>query len=146
MKNIYFLLLVLISTSCSVKSIYSNDILEVNNPSFQKYLDTVNAEEDNKAIVIFTTWYENDTIRLINGEKVLLNEVFTTTAQLGLTTTAVIDKNYKVVIEIVSPKKIKRINLNKEKIGNYKFIYIKREIKNRNKYTIEYGNTKKSFY
>lgn len=145
MKKIACIYLIILCSSCSnIKSVYTDSELDINDRSTNVLIEKFKAEEENKSIVIFTTWYENDTVKLTNGKNVLLNEAIETTPQLGFSEAKTVLNDESVEIHISTPKQT-TIVLNSEKIKNYKFIYVSRDTFKRQKYTVEYSNILKKF-
>ena len=145
MKNIFYFLTCLFAISCSnVKSTFSNDKLNMEDKIIQYKIKKAKAEESNKSILFLTSGFENDTIQIINGKEVLVNEPLETIAQLSLTTVQTVNNEEEVKINILS-KKPTRISLNTGKLKTHKFIYIKRDIFNRKKYLVEYTNQSRNF-
>jgi hypothetical protein len=144
-KFIYIFSLFIFFGCTNVKHIYVLQDLDVNNKSVQNILDKFKAKENNKSIIFFTSWFEKDTVELINGDNLIFRKPLNTVAQLSFTTLGVVLNDEKVTINILTKKPIKII-LNQEELKKHKFIYISRDAFNRKKITVEYSNIKRDFY
>ncbi|WP_029292418.1 hypothetical protein [Chryseobacterium hispalense] len=127
--------------SCSaVKTteIYGTETKIVDNVRSQVLIKKFNAEDKNKSFLVFASGFDN-VITVKNEDSIILNEKSRTLSILGYTNSCIILNNKEVTITIDNKQTVK---LNKEKLPNYKFIYVG---KDRNHYKIEYTNNAKSF-
>lgn len=149
MKKIYIILTVVlcfvILIGCAnVKKTYNNTPLNKENGVIKKILQAANAETDDKSVVVFTSWFENDTIKIFNGKEMVYNNVVKTSPDTGLSTFKGVSNSEDVRIQVLSSKPYE-IELNHSDIKKYKFVYIKRDAWKRNKYSLEYSNEWKKF-
>ena len=145
MKYFIYIFLSLTIFSCvSIKETYTKGELNTNDRSIKQLFEKFDAGSKDKSIVIFTAWFEKDTIKIKNGEKIIFNRVVNTSPQLSLGGFNTIDNTETVEVQIYTPKLIKLL-LNSENLKKYKFAYISRDVLKRKKYTIEYSNEWKKF-
>jgi hypothetical protein len=148
MKNTYFIypfLSILFFASCrNPKMIYNDTPINLQNGNIQGILKAANAEATDKSIIVFTSWFERDTIKIINGEEIIFDKVIQTSPDTGLSAIKPISNDKTVSILILSPNHFD-IKLKKTDLQKYKFVYIKRDAWKRNKYSLEYSNEWKKF-
>lgn len=127
--------------SCSaVKTteIYGTETKIVDNIRSKVMIEKLNAKDKSKSFLIFTSEFDN-LITVKNGDSIVFNRRSKTLSMLGVTNGCVILNN-KGVIVIIDNKHT--IELNKQQLPKYKFIYVG---KDKSHYTIEYTNNARSF-
>lgn len=136
MKNLSYTFIFLLLISCSnVKSKFLNEVQDFDKNTLEK----LKATESNKSIIFLTAWFENDTVQIINGKKMLRNEPANTISQLSLAVVQVVENDKDVAIKVLSEPET-QITLTKNNLVKYKFIYISRSLDNRKMYFVEYTN------
>lgn len=147
MKNIYYItILSLLLYSCkNIENVYGKEKLDSTNKSIQFVLEKFDAKEANQSVVYFTSWFENDTVQMINGKDTIMNRILKTVPQLSLTAVERVlnDKKIEIIIKAEIPLKIV---INQKKLKQYKFLYITRDAFKRGKFILEYSNNDKNFY
>lgn len=146
MKNIiYPFLLILFFVSCAnPKIIYNKTVLDNENGVIKKLLKVANAETDDKSIIVFTSWFEKDTVEIVNGQEKIFSRIIETSPETGLGTFNGVSNELPVKIKIFSSKPFE-IQLSQVDLKKYKFVYVKRNAQKRNEYTLEYSNEWKKF-
>ncbi len=144
MKKI-LLFLILIFGSCSNIKTTLNDT-QVGLPEHAKkmLLQKLDGESSDKSVLVFTAWFEKDTIRVLNNNKIIKEDIVNTTPQTGLGGFQVVSNKTPVEVQILSNKVLK-FYLNKQYLQKYKFVYISRNVDKRNKLILEYSNKWKGF-
>lgn len=97
-----------------------------------------NLKED-ELYLSFTKTYKNSKIRIIENNEILFDSLISTDNK-KITKTFKINKNFNVQIYIEGIKQ--SLNLTKEQMKDYKFIYIE---KNKKKVVVEFNNGTKNF-
>ena len=146
MKNIaYSFLSIFFFISCAnPKKIYTKSVLDNENGVVNKILQVAKAETSDKSVIVFTSWFEKDTIVIFNGEEEVLNRVIETSPETGFSTFKGVSNELPVKIRILSSKPFE-IKLSQIDLKKYKFVYIKRDSQKRDKYILEYSNQWKKF-
>lgn len=145
MTRFLIALLIMLLFSCSsVHQIGDNSKLDIEDSIIQYTLKKADAVDDYKAIIFFTVGFENDLVELINGDNIIFHDSISTLDQLGLARTVVINNKKRVSIKMESSNKLEFI-LNRNKLLNYKFIYISKNIDEKQKIKVVYSNKKKQF-
>ncbi|TGD59902.1 hypothetical protein [Flavobacterium humi] len=140
MKCIIYSLLVISTVSCvNLKIFYKDGELYSNSYPIKQIFEKYDAKGKDKSIVAFTGWFEKDTIKIINGGKVVFEEPVKTRQETGFATFWVVSNETKVEILIPNPNGIK-ITLKQKDLKKYKFVYISRDETKRDKYELEYSN------
>lgn len=141
MKSFYTSLLILIiffQNCSSTKSTYENTSgVGKDDKSSIFLLEKLKIKND-QSIIYFRETFDN-TVQIKVDQENVFNERLVTVPQLGFAGACIISNDKEVSITIDYKKKIV---LNKEKLPNYKFIYVG---KYKTNYTIEYTNTAQPF-
>lgn len=139
MRNFLTSIFILIIVGCSnIKSVYEKQSLDTNDNSIKNVLEKLNAKESNKTILVFTSWFENDSLELVNGNESVFNKKLNTMSS-GLAIVKVLDNNKKIKITF-SSKDSNTIILKESMLKKYKFIYISKDSTNKKEYLIKYSN------
>lgn len=141
---IYFIFFMSLVGCTNYKIIYNDIEFNSENKVVKELLEVGNATEKHKSILVFTAWFEKDTIKVLNNNKIIKEDVVNTTPQTGLGDFQVVSNNVSVEVQILSDKTIK-IPLKQKHLQKYKFVYISRNVDKRNKFILEYSNTWKGF-
>jgi predicted GTPase len=128
----------------SPKKVYNDTPIDKENGTIKKILKSANSETDDKSVIVFTSWFEKDTIRIMSGKKIVFERVVKTSPETGLSTFTGISNDESVKIQILSPKTFE-IKLKKSDLKKYKFVYIKRNAMKRDDFSLEYSNEWKKF-
>jgi hypothetical protein len=110
----------------------------------KQILEKYNAGGKEKSVIVFTGGFENDTVKIVNGEEVIFEEPVNTNVQTGFATFWVTSNEKKIEIQIFADK-FAKISLKEVSLKKYKFVYISRDSWGKRKYTIEYSNEWKRF-
>ena len=144
MKKLFFLPLFLIFGMCSSPKVkfedYKNSTTEYSQNLFLKNLQ---AEDSTSSALIFTEVFNNEKIKVIQNGKIIFDDYLKSDESLGLAKAIRVDKQNS--IEITDSKMNYSFTLSSKRNIKYKFIYITKEIFEKEKYVITYSNSLKGF-
>ncbi|WP_027386741.1 hypothetical protein [Chryseobacterium gregarium] len=133
------ILLIFFLTSCSnVKSVYEGKLEIDKNDSSSKLLIKQLKLGEEESIIYFMGTFDNNDVKVIVDEKIILDSKMKTIEQLGVAGSCVIQNNADITIIIDT----KKIILDANHVKLYKFIYVKKE---NMKYIVTYTNKAYSF-
>lgn len=144
MKQLCILLIFLLSSCGNIKTSYVKGELEPNNYGEKQIFEKFNAGSNDKSVVVFTSGFEKDSIRIISGKNIVFEESVTTSENTGLAIFRVITNEEKTEVEMLTDNPIK-ISFKQNDLKNYKFVYISRSVFKKNKYKLEFSNKWKNF-
>ncbi|QYJ68974.1 hypothetical protein [Flavobacterium litorale] len=111
--------------------------------SRNKFLDDFKAKDSIFSIIIFTSVFKKDLIRVETRNKILFNDTIKSDRSLGLAKIVRINNTFDVKVTDLSLNY--SFNLKKKHNVNYKYIYIQRKRYDGNKYVVTYSNTLRQF-
>lgn len=95
MKQLCILLIFLLSSCGNIKTSYVKGELEPNNYGEKQIFEKFNAGSNDKSVVVFTSGFEKDSIRIISGKNIVFEESVTTSENTGLAIFRVITNEEK---------------------------------------------------
>ena len=144
MKYFVYILLLVLCSCGNVKTIYTKGELYPKSYPINQIFEKFNAGGLDKSVIVFTGWFEKDSIKIVNGGKIIFEEPVNTKPETGFSTFWVASNEEKIEVIVPNPKGIK-ITFKQEDLKKYKFVYISRDDYKRDKYEIEYSNKWKKF-
>ena len=144
MKYILYFLILIFYSCGNVKTIFTEGELNPNGYPEKQLFEKFDAGGKDKSVIVFTSSFDKDTIKIMSGEKSVFDEPVETNSQTGFSVFKVVSNQEKVEIIVSNPKGIK-ITLKNEDLKKYKFVYLSRDAWKRDKYEIEYSNKWKKF-
>ncbi len=128
----------------NVKTKYIKGELDPNRHTEKNILKKLNADANDKSVVVFTSGFDNDTIKIISGSKNVFERSVKTDDRIGFSTLSAINNEEKTEVQIFSDSPVK-IFLKQNDLKKYKFVYISRSVFKKDKYELEYSNKWKKF-
>lgn len=125
MKNILFYLLLVLTSCTSVKTTFNDNDIGLPKHAKKMLLEKLGGKNSDKSVVVFTTRFDNDIIKIMNNNEVVFEERVETDPMTGLSTLWVISNETPVEIQILR-EKLKKFPLKPEHLKKYKFVYISR--------------------
>lgn len=144
MKQLFILIIFLICSCRNVKTFYLKGELDPNGHAEKNILQKLNADTNDKSVIVFTSGFDNDTIKIISGSKNIFEKSLKTDDRIGFSTLSTINNEEKIEVQIFTGNLI-QIFLKQKDLKKYKFVYISRSVLKKNKYKLEYSNKWKKF-
>lgn len=124
---------------------YNYEPFDPEHKIIQKILKAAEAELSDKSVIVFTSSYEKDTVKIISADQVISSKIVVTTApDTGLSGFKGVSNEENIKIQILTPE-FHEIMLKRSDLKKYKFVYIYRHSEKRNKFRLEYSNKWKGF-
>jgi hypothetical protein len=144
MKKIIFLFLLVVCSCTSVKITFDDSKVGMPEHVKRMLLEKFKGVESDKSVVVFTAWFEEDTVKIINDNICIFEKIVKTKSETGLGDFKIVSNETPVEVQIYSNKLVK-IPLKRDYLKHYKFVYISRDVGKRNNYKLEYSNNWKGF-
>ncbi|WP_291276142.1 hypothetical protein [Flavobacterium sp.] len=144
MKQLCILLIFILSSCGNIKTTYVKGELDQNHYGEKQIFEKFNAGSNDKSVIVLTSGFENDSIRILSGKNIVFKESVTTNESTGLAIFNVISNEEKAEVEILTGNLVK-ISLKQNDLKKYKLIYISKSVFKKDKYKLEYSNKWKQF-
>ncbi len=138
-------MLIFLLCGCSnIKTTYISGKLDPNGYPEKKLFEKFNAGTKDKSVIVFTSGFENDTIKIINSNVNGLKKLITSSENTGFSTLIVVSNDSKTEVYMFTDNPVK-ISLKQNDLKKYKFVYISKSVFKKDQYQLEYSNKWRRF-